>query len=143
MSRRSHHPAVAAARFGRSAARGVIWLVVAAVLNLLILPMHCEAAGDGQGLTLVSVCTEDGLRHIALTLDGQAVPPPDSHKAADHEHGCPLCAIHSGAVLPPPSGSVLAPSSVIARSAMPPALKDRRVARSFLDGPPSRASPLA
>lgn len=115
---------------------GVVWLVITALLGLLAMPV---TFGSGTaGTTLVTVCTDDGLRQVALDADGKSVPLPKPH----HGKTCPFCSVHAGYVLPPPAASALP----VAVQTVP---ADRwtedaafQPGRHFLIGRPSRAPPV-
>jgi len=137
---RPRRPAAVNRLLGRPVARAVVWLMIAVLAGLPLMPMGGLVALRGD-VTLVTVCTEDGVRQVALDAEGKSVP---LHRSVAHHGGmCPFCVGHDGFAMPPPVAD--APGPVLAGRDLPglrPTAGDLPRPH-FLTGRHSRAPPVA
>lgn len=94
-------------------------------------------------VTMVTVCTVDGVRQVALDGDGTSIP---LDRAVAHHRGmCPLCVAPAGPGLaPPPVEPPAPPSALLGTDGFAPRAATLFVPEEFfLIGHPSRAPPAA
>ena len=141
------HAPKTVAPLGRVAARAVVWLVIAALLNVLAVPMPPDLGTDTTGpeSLVVTICTQLGPQQVHLGADDQAAPVRQYPGNTPHSgHICPFCAVQAGAALPPhPVAMPLPPMAVASAIAPLPLLDGQSAVLWFLDGRPTRAPPLA
>ena len=140
MSFRSHH-SVAPPRGRRQGllARAVSWLVVAALLGMMVMPMAGAFAGPAAGVTLVTICSDHGIEQIALDAEGKTVPLQKAHQ---HQRACPFCLSHSGGATLPAGVATLAPPLLFGQERAGPARPGIVPEPVFLSGRQTRAPPV-
>jgi hypothetical protein len=110
-------------------------LVITALLGVLTLP--AAVAAEAAGITLVTVCSEDGAHLVALDDNGVSVPLPKSHCGKV----CACCLPGVGTSLLPAGAAVLS----VPLLAGAPLRRSWETARlpepHFLIGRPTRAPP--
>ena len=137
------HTSSVTARSGHSKGvleRAVSWLVIAALLGMMVMPMAGALAGPAGGVTLVTVCTDHGTEEIALDAEGKSVPLEKQHH---HGRACPFCLSHSGdAPLPVAAAQPALPADTGREVSVPvpPGIVPEPV---FLTGRQTRAPPPA
>ena len=97
--------------------RRTAWIAIFAILLNAFAPAVAHALAARSGALWLEVCTQDGLKRIAVEYRGARPDiPPGSHVVA--EQHCPYCAPHGAtfAHTPPamPSPGVLAGPAVLA-----------------------------
>jgi hypothetical protein len=103
-----------------------LWLALAAVLALALLPTLSHARAAAAGTTAwAEICTPQGTKLVATFAGDQAGDETPLPAAAVHLEHCPLCALSAQAVMLPPA----------APRAQPPALPAHAVPRLFLQAP--------
>jgi hypothetical protein len=136
--RRSHNSPTIFGRLRGLPARVLAWLTIAALLGAMVMPLTGAFAAPADGVTLVTVCTDHGIRQVALDDEGQSIP---LEKAHHHHRACPFCLSHAGSVILPAGVAVSAPSAVAidrTRVYTPAGIVPEPV---FLSGRPTRAPP--
>ena len=127
---------------GRFWARAITWLLIVALFNLTLIPIHGFAAKQSNGgLEQTIICSDQGLQWAVQKTDSSPESPVAPSGPAQ-TWTCALCILHGGAILPftpSPLKSLAVRYTVtqfatngISIPARPP----------FLDGPHSHAPPL-
>ncbi|MEI6560145.1 MAG: DUF2946 family protein [Rhodospirillaceae bacterium] len=139
MCRSTRSRATPSGRLRALPARAVVWLVIAALLGMMVMPMTGTLAGPIGGVTLITVCTEHGAEPIALDREGRSVPFEKLHQ---HDRPCPFCLSQAGSVpLPVAAGPLPAPADAGQRAGIIPAAAIIIPAPLFLTGRQTRAPP--
>jgi len=125
-------------RFRRPLVRGVSWLVIAALLGLLVMPMAAVAGPAGAGV--VSICTAHGPEPMTVDADGRAVPLEKQQGRTGS--ACPFCTAHAGYTVPPPLALLPVPALAAGREGRPAAASPIVPRCYVLTGHPSRAPPF-
>jgi hypothetical protein len=125
-------------QFGRFWARAIGWLLIVALFNLSLMPLHGFAAKQsGEGFEKMIICSVQGLQPAVQSTDGSPESPAAPKGPA--QHTCALCMLHSGAVLPF-TPSFLEPLRYTETQFTISGI-DIPVRPPFLDGPHSHAPP--
>ncbi len=132
---RNHNNPGATDSCRRPGKRGVVWLVIAALLQMHLMPMNF--GGREAGATLVSVCTDHGELQVKLDAEGKAIPSSQ----ADLGKSCPFCIAHSGYASPQAPDLAAPFTSLTARIAQLAPVVPARSESRFLIGRLSRAPP--
>jgi hypothetical protein len=99
---------------------------------------HCLKLAAPQGVLHMDICTAEGLRSVALPLDGADDPAPD-HAAAML---CPVCAGPGAAALPEAPFALVAPLLLV-QTVDPPPPSTPSPAPPPRCQPPPRAPPTS
>jgi Protein of unknown function (DUF2946) len=128
---------------GRFWVHAITWLLIVALFNLTLIPIHGFAAKQSNGdLEQTTICSVQGLQPAVQKADS-GPESPVAPKGPEQTWTCALCILHGGAILP------FAPSFLESRAVR---YTEAQFATScisiparppFLDGPHSQAPPLA
>ena len=119
--------------------RAVSWLVTAALLSMMVIPMAGAFPGPSAGVTLVTICSDHGVEQIALDAEGKSVPLQKAHQ---HHRACPFCLSHAGGVTLPVGVAVSAPPLEFGQKVAVPIQPGIAHKPIFLTGRQTRAPPV-